>query len=122
MRLCEVELKKEFNTYQIMKIVLLTVLYIFIGMAVFSQHSYEFTYQTSEDEELFEGIQDTEGNFVLCGRIGSYMYQYNPLIVKVSPDGEFITKRFFSSDTLGYFTLATHLNRHGANICKHIGC
>ncbi|MDP2722757.1 MAG: T9SS type A sorting domain-containing protein [Bacteroidales bacterium] len=90
-----------------MKIVLLTVLQIFIGMAVFSQHSYEFTYQTSEDEELFEGIQDTEGNFVLCGRIGSYMYQYNPLIVKVSPDGEFITKRFFSSDTLGYFTLAT---------------
>jgi len=99
-------MKKEFNTYQIMKIVLLTVLHIFIGMAVFSQHSYEFTYQTSEDEELFEGIQDTEGNFVLCGRIGSYMYQYNPLIVKVSTDGEFITKRFFSSDTLGYFKLA----------------
>lgn len=90
-----------------MKFIQLTLLCFCMGMVAFGQHSYEFTYKTSDDEELFEGIQDNEGNFVLCGRIGSYMYQYNPLIVKVSPDGEFITKRFFSSDTLGYFKLAT---------------
>jgi hypothetical protein len=78
-----------------------------MGMVAFGQHSFEFTYQTTDDEELFDGIQDSEGNFVLCGLIGNYMQDYNPLVVKIFPEGNYISRRFISTYTLGYFNLVT---------------
>ena len=80
---------------------------IFFGISVISQQSFEFTYGTICDEELLDGIQDSEGNYILCGIIGNYMHDYNPLIIKVLQDGSYISRRFASTDTLGYFNLVT---------------
>ncbi|OFY47786.1 MAG: hypothetical protein A2W85_13365 [Bacteroidetes bacterium GWF2_41_31] len=90
-----------------MKLYIFVIFQIFFGISAVAQQSFEFTYGTNDDEELFDGIQDSEGNFILCGRIGNYMQEYNPLIIKVFPDGTYISRRFPSNDTLGYFTLVT---------------
>ena len=90
-----------------MKFYIYCIFQIFFGLSVLAQHSFEFTYHTAHDEELFDGIQDSEGNFVLCGLIGNYMQDYNPLVIKIFPEGNYISRRFISTDTLGYFNLVT---------------
>jgi hypothetical protein len=85
----------------------MVLLFSFWTITAVGQNSFEFTYGTNDDEELFDGIQDSEGNFVLCGLIGNYMQNYNPLVIKILPEGNYISRRFISTDTLGYFNLVT---------------
>ncbi|MCF6318630.1 MAG: T9SS type A sorting domain-containing protein [Proteobacteria bacterium] len=68
------------------------------------QNSFEFTYGTDEDELLVSAIEDFSNNVVMVGRIGNRNpYDYDPLILKVYPNGNYITKRLVRADTNGFF-------------------
>lgn len=80
------------------------LLFCFWMLSVNAQHSFEFTFGTNEDELIVNAIEDHNNNVVLVGRIGNRgASEYNPLIIKISPDGSYISKRINSTDTNGYF-------------------
>ncbi|OFY50719.1 MAG: hypothetical protein A2W85_14030 [Bacteroidetes bacterium GWF2_41_31] len=67
------------------------------------QNSFEFTYGTTEDELIISAIEDFSGNVIMVGRIGSRINgDYDPLIIKVNPNGDYYTKRLMRSDTNGF--------------------
>lgn len=78
-------------------IVLLTICLAVDGAA---QHSFDFLYKTPDDKYIFNGSVDLEGNAILVGRIGEYYYKGDGLVMKVQPDGKYMTKRFNKQDTL----------------------
>ncbi len=83
---------------------LIILLFCFRLLSLYAQNSFEFTYGTSEDELLLNAIEDNSGNVVIVGRIGDRSTSnYDPLILKVSPDGSYVTKRLNLPDTNGYF-------------------
>jgi len=87
----------------LMRIIILLLL-CFQVLFVSAQYSFEFTYGTDEDELLVNAVEDYSDNVILVGRIGYRSTRdYDPLIIKVKPDGSYISKRIISGDTNGYF-------------------
>ena len=83
---------------------LVILLFCFGMLTLHAQNSFEFTYGTSDDELLLNAIEDNGGNVVIVGRIGNRStFNYDPLILKVSPDGSYVAKRLNRPDTNGYF-------------------
>ncbi len=83
-----------------------TILLFLILQVLFvnAQHSFEFTYGTNEDQQLFNAIEDYNNNIVLVGKIGDRsVNDYNPLIIKVKPNGTYISKKIIREDTNGFF-------------------
>lgn len=78
-------------------IVLLTICLAIDGAA---QHSFDFLYKTPDDKYIFTGSVDHEGNAILVGIIGEYYNKVDGLVMKVHPDGNYLTKRFDKQDTL----------------------
>jgi len=73
-------------------------------LLVNAQNSFEFTFGTNEDELLLSAVEDYNNNVILVGRIGNRsIIDNDPLIIKVSPDGSYLTKRLAKSDTNGFF-------------------
>ncbi|MBU2554214.1 MAG: T9SS type A sorting domain-containing protein [Bacteroidetes bacterium] len=69
------------------------------------QNSFEFTYGTAEDELIISAVEDFSGNVIMVGKIGSRIVgNYDPLIIKVNPSGDYLTKRIIRPDTNGYFS------------------
>ena len=78
----------------------------FFGLqAAFSvgQNSFDFLYRTDEDEQLFHAINDAEDNVILCGSIGNRYGTKDGLLMKIYPDGSYVTKRITSPGPSGYF-------------------
>ncbi|RLD91137.1 MAG: hypothetical protein DRJ09_01985 [Bacteroidetes bacterium] len=83
---------------------LIVLLFCFGLLTLHAQNSFEFTYGTSDDELLLNAIEDNGGNVVIVGRIGNRStFNYDPLILKVNPDGSYVSKRLNRPDTNGYF-------------------
>ena len=86
-----------------MRLIFYLLIY-FSSILVSGQNSFEFTYGTDEDELLVSAIEDFGNNVVMVGRIGNRSaYDYDPLILKVDPSGNYIVKRLVSVDTNGFF-------------------
>ena len=84
------------------KVVLL--LFCFWMLSVNAQHSFEFTFGTNEDELLLSAVEDYNNNVILVGRIGNRgTVDFDPLVIKVSPNGTYISKRIIREDTNGFF-------------------
>ncbi|MDD3701920.1 MAG: T9SS type A sorting domain-containing protein [Bacteroidales bacterium] len=67
---------------------------------VIGQHSFDFLYTTDADNVVIDGAVDHEGNAVLVGRIGeaSSTGTLDAFIMKVHPDGSYITKQYELTD------------------------
>lgn len=78
-------------------IVLLTICLAIDGAA---QHSFDFLYKTPDDKYILNGSVDQEGHAILVGIIGEYYDKVDGLVMKVHPDGNYLTKRFDKQDTL----------------------
>lgn len=78
---------------------------------VHSQESFEFCIDTEEDSKVWEAAVDDGGNVVLVGNIGDFIgLDFDALVIKVYPDGHYITKRFDMQDTVSLFTSIKYLN------------
>jgi len=95
-----------------MKRVIMGLLWIIlVANYCLSQVSFEISLDTEEDCVLENAAKDEYGNIVMIGNIGSFIEQnYDAFILKVSPDGSYITKCFDRKDTISYFTTIDCLN------------
>jgi hypothetical protein len=76
-----------------------------------SQGSFEFCIDTEDDSKVWEAAVDDAGNVILVGNIGDFIeLDYDGLVVRVHPDGTYITKRFDMQDTVSLFTTIKYLN------------
>jgi hypothetical protein len=67
---------------------------------LFAQNSFEISYQTPEDEVLGDGIIDNSGNVLMVGIIGDFLEtNYDGIVFKVYPDGDYIYRRVVKQDT-----------------------
>jgi len=67
---------------------------------LFAQNSFEIGYQTLDDELLTDGILDNSGCVVMTGSIGDFLERnYDGIVFKVFPDGEYIYRRLVRQDT-----------------------
>ena len=94
---------------------LLLFFLLFAGLvpnnSLFSQNSFELTYATPIDEEIFDGILHSSGNIYLIGRNGSYQtHHFNPFILKIYPDGEMQSVEWIAEDSVGMFPCILELN------------
>jgi hypothetical protein len=90
--------------------VFLVCIFSIIGY-VQSQESFEFCIDTEEDSKVWKATVDDGGNLVLVGNIGDFVgLDFDALVVKVYPDGHYITKRFDMQDTVSLFTSIEYLN------------
>ncbi|HHN48394.1 MAG TPA: T9SS type A sorting domain-containing protein [Bacteroidales bacterium] len=63
------------------------------------------------DELLANGAVDTQGNVVLVGVQGEHIgHIYDAFIMKVRPDGSYLTRCFVKEDTVSFFTSVTVLD------------
>lgn len=66
------------------------------------QSSFNFTYSTLSDEMALTAVETPDGGFIVAAKTGSYLsstYDYNTLLIKLSPQGDTIkTKSFVKSD------------------------
>ena len=87
-----------------MRIFFIIIISIYIGvLTTTAQSSFYFSYGTSEDELLLNATVDYNNNVIIVGRVGDRAtINYDPLILKVSPDGSFITKRLAKPDSNFY--------------------
>ncbi len=69
---------------------------ILLISAISYGQSWDLIISSNEDEVLTDAIEDGDGNFVLCGYVGSYsLDEYDGYLVKISALGDTIfTKRF----------------------------
>jgi len=87
------------------------LLIILLANNCFSQTSFEIGLDTEEDCILDNAANDDYGNIVMIGHIGSFIgLDYDAFILKVRPDGSYITKSFDRLDTISYFTTIDVLN------------
>ena len=85
--------------------VLLYVVLLHLCFSLHGQNSFEIFIDSEDDCILWEGCVDDSGNIILIGCIGQYETgDYDALVMKVCPDGEFVTKRFDLMDTLSVFS------------------
>lgn len=92
-----------------MKKIIILLLCFWI-IPVIGQNSFEFTFGTADDESLCSAVEDFTGNVILVGKIGNRINDdYDPIIIKVSPGGEYFAKRLLRPDTNGYFQTITLL-------------
>jgi hypothetical protein len=72
---------------------------------------FEFCIDTEDDSKVWEAAVDDAGNVILVGNIGDFIeLDYDGLVVRVHPDGTYITKRFDMQDTVSLFTTIKYLN------------
>ncbi|MBC8487475.1 MAG: T9SS type A sorting domain-containing protein [Bacteroidetes bacterium] len=70
-----------------------------------SQTSFEIGLNSEEDCKVWEANIDNNGSVILVGNIGPYIgLDYDAFVIKVNPDGDYITKRFDLLDTLSVFS------------------
>ena len=96
-----------------MKIYVIVLLTICLAVDGAAQHSFDFLYKTPDDKYIFNGSVDLEGNAILVGRIGEYYYKGDGLVMKVQPDGKYMTKRFNKQDTLNRLCSVNILDKIG---------
>lgn len=80
--------------------IFITVIILLLTSIAFSQ-SFKLTISSGEDEVLTDALEDSDGNFVLCGSIGDFILdEYDGYLVKVNQAGDTIlTKRFSNAYT-----------------------
>lgn len=70
-----------------------------------SQTSFEIGLDTEENCIVWEACIDNNGSVILVGDIGPYIgLDFDAFVMKVNPDGSFLTKRFDIQDTLSVFS------------------
>ncbi|OYT13455.1 MAG: hypothetical protein B6I19_05015 [Bacteroidetes bacterium 4572_114] len=90
---------------KVLRPVLLLAVLLYLSLTIQGQHSFEIFIDSEDDCILWEGCVDDSGNIILVGDIGQYETgDYDALVMKVYPDGEYITMRFELMDTLSVFS------------------
>lgn len=88
-----------------MKISTFIIYLTFLSFTGISQNSFEIFIESDEDEGINSAIEDSNGNYILVGGIGDrIIWKFDALVIKIAPDGSFITRRFERSDTVSYLT------------------
>ncbi len=83
---------------------LLITFILFLKLLGFGQTSFEFLIDTEEDSKFWNAASDEKGNIILAGNIGSYIgFDFDALVMKISPTGEYISHRFDRQDTVSGF-------------------
>ncbi|MCD4665714.1 MAG: hypothetical protein K8R68_10640, partial [Bacteroidales bacterium] len=69
--------------------------FLLLSFIVNGQNSFEIFIDSDEDEVINDGVEDNNGNIILVGKIGDrIIWEFDALVVKVFPDGEYISRRF----------------------------
>jgi len=93
---------------------LIFVFALCVGICInhlFAQNSFEISYQTLDDELLTDGILDNSGSVVIIGSIGDFLEaNYDGIVFKVFPDGDYIYRRVVKQDTSCQFGSITLLD------------
>lgn len=88
-----------------MKIGTIIIYLILLSFTGVSQNSFEVFIESDEDEVMNDAIEDNNGNFVLVGGVGDrILWEFDGLVAKIEPDGNYITRRFERSDTVSFLT------------------
>ncbi|MCK9271709.1 MAG: T9SS type A sorting domain-containing protein [Bacteroidales bacterium] len=77
---------------------------LMINHTLKGQESFEIFIDSQEDCFLQHANSDDQGNIILVGGIGGFNFDYDAFIMKVYPNGEFITNRFDLGDTVSIFS------------------
>lgn len=78
-----------------MKNLHLILLFCIFSIHTFAQYSFEFLHHTPYDNVVNNGAIDHEGNAILVGQIGEYYTGLlDGFVLKVFPDGSYVTKQF----------------------------
>lgn len=79
---------------------------------IFGQHSFELSFVTEDQEEIFDGVVDDQGCAYFTGRIydEDFSAGYDPYILKVYPNGDTLSKRIVNVDTSAFFQSIQILN------------
>lgn len=76
---------------------------LFLCQSVTGQVSFEIFLDSEEENKFYNGNSDDSGNIILVGDIGSYeTYDFDGSMIRISPDGDYITKRFDLQDTVSF--------------------
>ena len=87
------------------KIIILLLCLFGIGHASLCQLSFEIALDSEEDCIIWEVATDNNGSVIGVGIIGSYIgFNYDAFLLKIEPNGNFITKRFDLPDTISMFS------------------
>ncbi|MBL7929433.1 MAG: hypothetical protein JNL47_08220 [Bacteroidia bacterium] len=74
---------------------------IFLVMIQMTEHlnaqSFEFIYSTSQDESIYEVIQDEKDSYYLILNQGTFPSLYNPLLIKIDSLGNFVKSQSVNS-------------------------
>lgn len=85
-----------------MKIFLFFLL-LLIGPIANGQYSFEKIIKNDDNQGIFKGVQDDNGNFYLVGRIGS-LESHDAYLIWVNNEGEVLTKIVTNLETNAYFS------------------
>lgn len=84
--------------------VLLISIVLMVNQTLRGQESFEIFIDSQEDCYLEHAIVDVQANTVLVGAIGGFNFDYDGFVMKVYPNGTFITNRFDFGDTVSIFS------------------
>ncbi len=77
----------------------------FLSLFGISQNSFEIFIESEEDEVINSAIEDNNGNYILVGGVGDrIIWEFDALAIKVTSDGNYITRRFEMGDTVSFLT------------------
>jgi hypothetical protein len=101
---------------------IVSIFSLILGYSGQGQNSFEITYSTTEDEEIFGGILHSSGYTYLVGRIGSVSPRdYDPLLLKISSGGELQVVHWELGDTNGYFPQILELENNNLMLIGQFG-
>jgi hypothetical protein len=81
---------------------LLFFLLFLIGSIANGQYSFEKIIKNDENQSVFKGVQNSNGDFYIVGRIGS-QGNFDAYIIRISSEGEILTKVISNQKTTAYF-------------------
>ncbi len=77
------------------KLVIILLLFV-VGGGGFGQ-SWDLLISSPEDEFVTGAIENSFGNYILCGAIGTYNIEYDGYIIEISPSGAVLNSKRFSN-------------------------
>ncbi|MBE9485289.1 MAG: T9SS type A sorting domain-containing protein [Bacteroidetes bacterium] len=82
--------------------VLITFLFIILFTNSFTQNTFEYLLSNDKDQEIFDVIEDQDGNFAFVGRIKNSQADYSDgYIFKIGSNGELLDELTIHQDTIG---------------------
>ncbi|NCU35962.1 T9SS type A sorting domain-containing protein [Candidatus Falkowbacteria bacterium] len=84
------------------------------------QYSFEKIIKNDDNQSVFKGVQNSNGDFYIVGRIGS-QGNFDAYIIRISSEGEILTKVISNQKTTAYFQDIRILDQDTILLIGHSG-